>query len=170
MHKVGTDGSASALATQPGNFVFGGSITPQIAPDGRQVVYSQADPAGGPEVLHMLTFQSDAMGDNVFDHQTGAVGWGWSPDSQVYAYTVVPNGGAGKGYVTGPGVESPHVFADHLTAVRALRWVNGKTLVFLGKIGGGEWALYRQKSGGEPSAVQKIVGGLSEQATFDVRP
>ena len=169
-HKVGIDGTVSMLGAKPGNFVFGGSIAPQIAPDGHQVVYSQADPAGGPEILHMLTIQSDALGDNVFDHQTGAVGWGWSPDSQVYAFTVVPNGGAGKGYAAGPGVESPHIFADNLTAVRALRWVNGNTLVFQGQISGGEWALYRQISGHEPSAVQKVVGGLSEQATFDVKP
>jgi hypothetical protein len=120
--------------------VFGGGIAPQIALDGQHVVYSQGAPGGGPEALHMLTIQSDALGDNALDTQTPPVGWGWSPDSLVYACTVVPDRAVGKGYATGPGVESPYVFVDNLTAVRALRWIDSSHLVFIGQISGGGWA------------------------------
>jgi WD40-like Beta Propeller Repeat len=169
-YKVSADGTVKLLGSHPGNYVFGGSIPPQIAPDGAHVVYTQVDPAGGPEALHMLTIQSNPMGDNAFDSQTGPGGWGWSPDSQVYAYTVVPGSGGGKAYATGPGVESPHTFADSLTALKDLRWVNGNTVVFLGQIGGSAWSLYRQGSGDDPSTVETLIVGLSDQASFDVRP
>ena len=170
IYKISVDGTVAPKTKQPGNFVFGGRIAPQIAPNGQSVVFSRGDTSGGPDVLHMLTIQSGAAADNAFDTQAGPVGWGWSPDSQVYAYTVVPSGGAGKGYATGPGVEKPHAFADHLTAVNDLRWVNGNTVVFLGQISGGGWALYRQTTGADPSAVQSVVTGLTDSATMDVLP
>ncbi len=169
-YKVGADGAVTPRGTTPGNFVFGGGIQSQIAPDGAHAVFSRGDSSGGPEALHLLTLQAGAPGDNVFATQTGAVGWGWSPDAAVYAYTVVPSGGAGKGYATGPGAEAPHVFADDLTALKDLRWVNGNTVVFLGQIGGSAWSLYRQTTGGDPAAVQTLLLGLTDQASFDVRP
>jgi len=169
-YKVSADGTEKLLGSHPGNYVFGGSIQPQIAPDGAHVVYAVADPAGGAESLHMLTLQSGALGDNAFDTQASPGGWGWSPDSQVYVYDDVPGGGGGKAYATGPGVEAPHVLADNLTALKDLRWVNGNSVVFLGQIGGSAWSLYRQITGGDPSAVQTLILGLSEQASFDVRP
>jgi hypothetical protein len=80
-YRVGADGTVTPHGTHPGNYVFGGSIPPQIAPDGGHVVYAQANPSGGEEALHMLTLKSDALDDNTFDHKS-AGGWGWAPDSQ----------------------------------------------------------------------------------------
>ena len=168
-YKVGADGAVTPRGTAPGNFVFGGGIQSQIAPDGAHVVFSRGDGSAGPEALHLLTLAAGAPTDTVFATQTGAAGWGWSPDSAVYAYTVVPSSGAGKGYATGPGVEAPHVFANDLTTLKDLRWVNGNTVVFLGQIGGSAWSLYRQTTGGDPGAVQTLLLGLTDQASFDVR-
>ena len=171
LYRVTAAGAATPYGTVPGNFVFGGGIQMQIAPDGAHAAFSRGDPAGGPESLHMLAIQSDALGDEVFDTQSGAVGWGWSPDSDVYVYSVVPTtDGGGKAYATGPGVESPHAFAEDLTALRDLHWVDGNTVVFLAQIGGGPWTLYRTITGGEPGAIQTLVLGLTDHATFDVRP
>jgi len=169
-YRVNADGTVKLLGSHPGNYVFGGSIPPQIAPDGAHVVYTQVNPAGGPEALHMLTIQSDALGDNAFDSQSSVGGWGWSPDSQVYVYDDVPGSGGGHLYATGPGVETPHVFVDNLSGLKDLRWVNGNTVVFLGKIGEGAWTLYRQTTGGKPAAVETLLVGLSDQAAFDVSP
>ena len=169
-YKVTAGGTVKLLGSHPGNYVFGGNVPPQIAPDGAHVVYAVADPAGGAESLHMLTLQPGALADNAFDTQASPGGWGWSPDSQVYAYDDVPGSGGGKLYATGPGVETPHVFADNLSALKDLRWVNGNTVVFLGQIGGSAWSLYRQTTGGEPAAVQTLILGLTDQASFDVKP
>src|SRR5262249_24356394 len=119
--------------------------------------------------LHMLTIQSDAMGDDVFDTQTSVNGWGWGTDSQVYAYDVLPGSGGGQLYATGPGVEMPHAFADPLTGFSGLSWLNRNTVVYLAQLDGGEWALYRQITGGEPAAAQKLVGALDAHDSFDVR-
>ena len=64
-YRVSTAGTAVPYGAQPGNFVFGG-LQPQIAPDGAHLVFSRNDPSG-PDVLHMLTLQPDALGDAVFD-------------------------------------------------------------------------------------------------------
>jgi hypothetical protein len=88
----------------------------------------------------------------------------------VYAYDVLPGSGGGQLFATGPGVESPHAFADHLTGFSGLSWGNGNTVVYLAQLDGGEWALYRQTTGGEPAAAQKLVGALAAQDSLDVRP
>jgi hypothetical protein len=168
-YKVGTDGTATTYNTVPGNFVFGG-LQPQIAPSGGYAVYSRNDPAGGPDMLHMLTIGPGTPEDTVFDTQPSPAGWGWSPDSAVYAYSVVPSGGGGKAYATAPGVESPHAFAADLTGLKDLRWLNGSRVVFLGQSSGGPWTLYRTISGGDPGGLETLVLGLTEETTFDVRP
>ncbi len=168
--RVTAAGAATASGTDPGNFVFGGHIHAQIAPDGAHAVYSRNGASDGPQELHLLTIQSGAMGNTVFDSQVSPTGWGWSPDSSVYAYSVVPSAGGGKAYATGPGVEAPHAFAQDLTNLKDLHWVNGNTVVFLGQISGGPWTLYKQITGGDPGALQTLVLGLTEQTTFDVRP
>ena len=169
-HRVTAAGAATAAGTVPGNFVFGGNIQMQLAPDGAHAVYSRHGAADGPQELHLLTIQSGALGNTVFDTQVSPIGWGWSPDASVYVYSVVPSAGGGKAYATGPGVEAPHAFAQDLTAVKDLHWVNGNTVVFLGQVSGSPWTLYRQITGGEPGALQTLVLGLTEQTTFDVRP
>jgi hypothetical protein len=173
-YKIGADGTIKRWGTQHGNFVFGSPITPQIAPDGTHVVYATVDPSDQsnptPLAMHLLTIQSGALGDNVFDRQASAGGWGWSADSQVYVYDDVPGNGGGKIFATGPGVESPHVFADHIAGLAWLRWLTGPQLVFLAQMDGDDWALYRQTTGAEPAAVEKLIGGLNAQDSFDVRP
>src|SRR5262249_3620433 len=123
-YRVTAAGAATPYGSVPGNFVFGGSIQVQLAPNGAHASYSQGDPGGGPESLHMLTIQSDSLGNDVFATQSGPRGWGWGTDSDVYVFSA-----GGKAYATGPGVESPHAFAEDLSALRDVQWVNGNTVV-----------------------------------------
>jgi hypothetical protein len=80
-YRVGADGTVTPRGTHPGNYVFGSFAPPEIAPDGAHVVYAKLASSGPtPVALHMLTIQSDAIGDNTFDHQESAGGgWGWGP-------------------------------------------------------------------------------------------
>ena len=64
----------------------------------------------------------------------------------------------------------PHVFAEDLAALKDLRWLNGNTVIFQAQTGSSAWTLFRQTTGGEPSALQTLLIGLSDQASFDVRP
>jgi Tol biopolymer transport system component len=167
-YRVGVDGIVQPLANVPANVVFGGAVNPpRFSSNGQYVAYSQGQADGSGDVLHLVEFiPGGSVNDRAFEPQPGLQGWGWSPDSQFFAYTVLPGGAPGQGYVTGaaPGTEQP--FAAGLTALRTLEWLDAATLVFLGQFGGGDWGLYRQSLGAEPTL---LAGGLSLQAALDVR-
>jgi len=159
IYRMGVDGSVNRLATMAGNFVFGGSLQPEISLDGRFVIYSQSA-SDGSSAVHLV--RTDGTGDTVVDHQQPN-GLGWSPDSNHYAYVVQPAGGAGGGFLAP--VEGPiQPFASGAT-ILSLKWWDNTSFIFHGLVGT-EWGLYYQRLG-EP--LQREVGGLSNQASFDVR-
>jgi Tol biopolymer transport system component len=162
-YKVTVDGTV----TPQGTHAFGGAIGPEIAPDGQHVVYSANDPRGGPDAVHMLTLPAGAPGDIIFDHQASPISWGWAPDSQHYAYTVIGGSAADRSYSVAVGGAAPQTFASNMTQVRAAHWVDGNHLVYMARIGGGEdWSLYQQALGGEPVLV---AAGITGPPSVDVR-
>jgi hypothetical protein len=168
LYRIAVDGTVQPLANLAANVVFGGGVNPpRFSPDGRYAVYSQGQPDGSGDVLHLVEFLPEGgVGDRTFAPQPALQGWGWAPDSQRFAYTVIPGGPGGQGYVTGLTADSIEPFAAGLTALRALEWQDAATLVFLGQINNGGWGLYRQTLGSEPAL---LAAGLGEGATMDVR-
>jgi hypothetical protein len=168
LYRIAVDGTVQPLANLAANVVFGGGVNPpRFSPDGRYAVYSQGQPDGSGDVLHLVEFLPEGgVGDRALAPQPALQGWGWAPDSQRFAYTVIPGGPGGQGYVTGVTAESIEPFAAGLTALRALEWQDAATLVFLGQINNGGWGLYRQTLGSEPAL---LAAGLGEGATMDVR-
>jgi len=168
LYRIGVDGVVQALTTIPANVVFGGAVTPPLfSPNGQFVFYSVGLPDGTGEVLHQLEFLAEGgVGERSLGPTLGLSGWGWSPDSVYFAYSVTPEGAPGQGYVTGTAAESVQPFANGLTFMRTFEWENGTTLLFIGKIGpSATWSLYRQTLGSEPVL---LAGGLTNQATLDV--
>jgi Tol biopolymer transport system component len=160
IYRMGVDGSVQKLTTFAGNFVFGGSLRPEISPDGRFVIYSQSA-SDGSSALHLA--RTDGSSDTVIDHQPSPNGLSWSPDSNHYAYVILPSGGAGGGFVAP--VEGPlQPFASGAT-ILSLKWWDNASFIFHGLVGT-EWGLYYQRLG-EP--LQREVGGLNNQSSFDVR-
>ena len=149
VYRIGVDGTVTPLANQPGNIVFGGAISPQIAPDGQHLVYSAGQTDGSGDVLHMLALLGDAVGDNSFDSQMGPIGLGWSPDSQNYVYAVAPPGGI-NGYIIGLTDPSAQVLIPNLQAIRSLRWLDATHLVFIGSVGAHRWSLYTKRLARRP--------------------
>jgi Tol biopolymer transport system component len=158
VYRVSVDGTVTPLANQPGNLVFGGSISPQIAPDGQHLVYSVGQADGSGDILHMLTLVPTT--DNLFDLRTGPIGLGWSPDSQHYVYAVIPPGGA-NGFIIGTSDATGNVLISDLNAIRSLRWLDGSNLIFIGQVGADGWSLYHQTLGADPVL---LVGGLTDRA------
>jgi len=159
IYRMGVDGTVQRLATLAGNFVFGGSLQPEISPDGRFVIYSQTAPDNS-SAVHLV--RTDGTGDIVIDNQQPN-GLGWSPDSNHYAYVVQPSGVGGGGFVAP--LEGPlQPFASGAT-ILSLKWWDNASFIFHGLVGT-EWGLYYQRLG-EP--LQREVGGLTNQASFDVR-
>lgn len=169
LYRVGVDGIVTPLTSVTANLLFGGMVTPaQFSPNGQFAFYSVGMPDGTGDVLHQLEFlpaggvAERSMGPTLF-----LQGGYWSPDSTYFAYTVTPLGAPGQGYVTGTTAESVQTFANGVTALRALEWENGTTMVYLAKIGASEtWGLYRQTLGSEPVL---LASGLGLQASMDVR-
>jgi Tol biopolymer transport system component len=169
LYRVGVDGIVQPLTSLPVNTVFGGNVNPPLfAPNGRFVMYSLGQPDGTGEVLHLLELLPEGgVGERTMGPTLFLRGYGWSPDSSYFAYSVTPDGAPGQGYVTGTAVESVQPWANGLTVVRALEWENATTLVFLGNIGPRDtWSLYRQVLGAEPVL---LASGLADQAFMDVR-
>lgn len=169
LYRIGVDGVVQPLTTIPANVVFGGAITPPLySPNGQFMYYSVGLPDGTGDVMHQLEFLAEGgAADRSMGPTLGLRGWGWSPDSTYFAYSVTPDGVPGQGYVTGTTAESVQPFATGLTVMRALEWQDGTTLVFVAKIGpSATWSLYRQTLGGEPAL---LASGLTDQITLDVR-
>jgi hypothetical protein len=160
VYKVQVDGTVTPFTNRPGNLVFGGAIGAQIAPDGQHMVYSVGQPDGSGDVLHMLHMAPES--DSTFDTQTGPIGLGWSPDSLHYVYAVIPPSGI-NGYVIGPFDAAPTVLIPNLQVIRELRWLDGSTLVFIGRLGTDGWSLYHQTLGAAPAL---LVGGLTDSASL----
>lgn len=167
-YRVGVDGIAQSLASLPINIVFGGSLNPpRFSPNGLYAAYSLGQADGSGEVLHLIEVKPDGtVGDVPFEPRQGLQGWGWSPDSRSFAYTVIPGIEAGQGFAGGFDPAVSQAFAAGLTALRSLEWLDTTTLVFLGQLNNGDWSLYRQAPGGEPAL---LAGGLSFETTVDVR-
>ena len=164
--RVAVDGAVTLLGFQPGNAVFGGSIRPQIAPDGQHLVYSAGKPDNTGDILHMLTLLGDAVGDNSFDTQVQPIGWGWAPDSQHYIYTISPPNGAAA-LLMGLTDPSPQVLISNLDAIRDMRWLDGSSFIFIGKVGGSDWSLYRQALDAAP---QLLVASLHAETILAQSP
>jgi hypothetical protein len=165
---IGVDGIVTSRAHVSANVVFGGALNPpRFSPDGQFAAYSQGQADGSGEVLHLLEFRPDgSLGDLPFDPQPGLQGWGWSPDSRSFAYTIIPGSTAGQGYVTGTAPGSVQPFATGLTSLHTLEWIDPATLVFLGQINFGGWSIYRQVLGAEPTL---LASGLTFPASLDAR-
>jgi len=168
LYRVAVDGTVTPLGTVAANTVFGGAIPPRFSPDGQFAIYSQGMADGSGDVMHTLEFLvGGGIGDGIVGPDMGRQGWGWSPDSAYFAYSLFPEASNGQLYVTGTTVDSVVPMAAGLTAVRELEWESGTTLVFLAITGGGDtWSLYRQTVGSEPVL---LAGGLSLQTYMDVR-
>jgi len=169
LYRVAVDGTVTPLGTLPANTVFGGAINPPLfSANGQYAVYSQGMADGSGDVMHTLQFLAEGgFGDTAVGPDQGRQGWGWSPDSAQFAYTLFPDGVTGQLFAAATTAETVTPLAAGLTAVRDLEWENGATVVFLGIIGGGDvWSLYRQTLGSDPVL---LAGGLSLQAYMDVR-
>jgi hypothetical protein len=169
LYRVAVDGTVTPLGVVAANTVFGGAINPpHFAPNGQFAVYSQGLADGSGDVMHTLQFLAvGGFGDTAVGPEQGRQGWGWSPDSALFAYSLFPDGVTGQLFTTGTTVDSVTPLAAGLTALRDLEWEDGNSLVFLGIIGGGDvWSLYRQTLG---SDAVLLAGGLSLQAYMDVK-
>jgi hypothetical protein len=164
-YRIGADGIVQPLATVPGNFVFGGLMRPAFSPTGEHVVYSRSVPEeSGLEAVHLLAL-TDGMVDSVIGQWPSPSGQGWAPDGSRYAFSSVPDGALGSGYALDrDGTSQP--FAANLSALASLRWLDPTTVVFIAKLAGADWSLYRQTLGSEPAL---LAGGLTFQAGLDVR-
>ena len=166
LYRVGADGVVQPLANLPGNFVFGGAVRPTFSPDGQYLVYSRAQGANGMDDLHLVAL-AGAVDDQVVAQVAGTGGWGWSPDSQRFAYASIPGASTlGSGYLLGLD-HSARPFAPALTAVLDLQWLDATTLAFLGQINNGSWSLYKLTLGQEPLL---LANNLTQQASLAVRP
>jgi hypothetical protein len=163
LYQVGVDGIVQPRSTIAGNFVFGGMIPARISPDGQSLVFALNRDDSSVNYVHRV--RVDGSSNVVVDEKDMPVGWGWSPDSAYYAYSWVPQGGAGSGFVIEPNL-NVQPFAPNLTAIRDLQWLDASSLAFVGRIGGGDWSLYRLALGQEP---QLLAAGLGEVAELDVR-
>jgi hypothetical protein len=169
LYRVAVDGTVTPLGTVAANTVFGGAIAPvRFSPSGQFGVYSLGMADGSGDVMHVLEFLAGGgIGDRAEGPVPGRQGWGWSPDSAFFAYSIFPDGATGQLFVTGTTAESVQPLAAGLNALRDLEWENGNTVVFLGIVGGGDvWSLYRQSVGSEPVL---LAGGLGLPAAMDVR-
>ncbi len=169
LYRVAVDGTVSPLGTVAANTVFGGAINPPFfSPNGQYAVYSLGMADGSGDVMHTLQFLAEGgFGDTAVGPDQGRQGWGWSPDSAQFAYTLFPDGVTGQLFATATTVETVTPLAAGLTALRDLEWESGTSVVFLGIIGGGDvWSLYRQALGSDPVL---LAGGLSLQAYMDVK-
>jgi dipeptidyl aminopeptidase/acylaminoacyl peptidase len=161
--QVGADGIVQPRSTIPGNFVFGGTIGAWLSPDGHSVVYSQTDAGSHLNLVHRA--RTDGTSNVVVDQNAVPVGWGWSPDSQFFAYTFTPPDAPGSGYLIEPAL-GVQPFAVGLTQVRSMQWLDSTSLAFIGRLHNSEWSLYRVALGSEP---QLLATGLSDRADLDVR-
>jgi hypothetical protein len=169
LYRVAVDGTVTPLGTLPVNTVFGGAINPpQFSDNGQSAVYSQGMADGSGDVMHTLHFLPEGgFGDVAVGPDQGRQGWGWSPDSALFAYTLFPDGVNGQLFAASTTVEAVTPLAGGLTALRDLEWEHDNTVVFLAIIGGGDvWSLYRQTVGSEPVL---LAGGLGLGASMDVR-
>lgn len=158
--RIGADGAATTLWTQRGNFVFGGPLPAGLSPDGQHVVYGQVNAQGAADLILLNT---DGRAPTIFSSTSlSANGWGWSPDSEWYAYGLVPDGGNVLLRRNGALQE----FGAGLTIV-GLEWVDASTFYFSAVSGNANYGLYRYTIG-DPD-VGTLVSGLGPGVIFDAR-
>lgn len=147
------------LAELPGNFVFGGTLPAGFSPNGARVVHRQSNAQG---VTDLILINADGSNPTVFaSNSLSANGWGWSPDSEWYAYGVVPEGGNFLLRRNGALQE----FGLGLTLV-GLEWVDATSFYFIAVSGNANYGVYFQRIG-EPTQV--LASGLNPGLSFDVR-
>jgi Tol biopolymer transport system component len=160
IYRMALDGTTQTLGVLTGDFVLGGSVTPTVSPDGQFVVYSRT---GADNTATLYLARIDGSGETPIDQQPSTVtftGLGWAPDSNHFAYAVVPSIGGFLVSVAG----LPQPFAPN-AQVRQLIWQARTSFTFYGQVNG-EWGLYFQRLG---EAAQVLVPGLSEGVNFDGR-
>lgn len=159
LYRVNASGTVRTLWTQAGNFVFGGPLLAGISPDGQRMVSDHND---GTNTINLRLINTDGTNATVFATTSLAVnGWGWSSDSQTYAYGIVPEGG--NFVLQANGVLTP--FGEGITIV-ALEWASPNRFYFLGVTGNAQYALYTHQLG---QSTQLVAGGLSVGVMLDVR-
>lgn len=156
LYRVNADGVAQTVWTRLGNFVFGGAIFP--APDGQWMVSSTI--VDNTPIWRIS--QIDDSSETVFANTPLSVnGWGWAPDSQHYAYGIVPDGQNFVLQING----AQEAFGAGTTPV-ALEWASPTQFYFLAVSGNAQYALYVHALG---ESTQLVVDGLAPGAVLDVR-
>lgn len=153
LYQVGANGAIRQEVKVAGNFVFGGSVPLRIAPDGRQVVYSQVDQTNNENVLHRARF---AGTEDVVLAQTSLLyGLGWSPNGAFFAYALGSE--SGGGYLVGD-EGAPKSFAPGVS-LRYAAWADDVTLYFVGTQAG-QTGVYVQTVG--EATPRLLASGLGE--------
>ncbi|MGQ0600427.1 MAG: TolB family protein [Anaerolineales bacterium] len=157
--RVSADGNAAdTVGRLPGNFVFGGPLGPWLSRDGQRLVYGQSREG----VTDLWLTNADGSNPTVFaSNSLSANGWGWSPDSEWYAYGIVPEGGNFLLRQNGALQE----FGAGLTIV-GLEWVDATSFYFIAVSGNANYGVYFPRIG-DPTQV--LVSGLNPGLSFDVR-
>jgi hypothetical protein len=160
IYRIGADGAVTTLWTQRGNFVFGGPLLTGLSPDGAQAVYGQSNAQGATDLILLNT---DGSAPTIFSSTSlSANGWGWSPDSEWYAYGIVPDGNNVLLRRNGALQE----FGAGLTIV-GLEWVEATSFYFAAVSGNAQYGLYLQTVG-DPNP-QTLVSSLGPGLTFYAR-
>ena len=158
LYRVSADGKVQTLGALHGSFMAGGPIEFEFSPDGTQVAYGTFDTTTQVATMHLAL--SDGTGDRVIDQidrDHGLMGLGWSPDSALYIYSLLPDGGG----VFARLISSGETFAAGKQVVAA-KWTASDSFVYTD---GSALYLYRP---GEP--MRQVVGGDAGGMLFDVRP
>jgi hypothetical protein len=151
--------SGETMGRFDGNFVFGGPLGPGLSPDGRRLVYGRSTDQG---VANLILVGVDGSDPTIFNSTSlSANGWGWSPDSEWYAYGIVPDGSNVLLRRNGALQE----FGAGLTLV-GLEWVDATSFYFSAVSGEANYGLYFHRVGEQ---TQELVNGLQPGLTFDAR-
>lgn len=156
LYRVSADGAAQTVWTRLGNFVFGGAVFP--SPDGQWMVSTTI--VDNTPIWRIS--QIDDSSETVFANTPLSVnGWGWAPDSQHYAYGIVPDGQNFVLQVNG----AQEAFGAGTTPV-ALEWASPTQFYFLAVRGNAQYGLYSHVLG---QPTQLVVDGLTPGSTLDVK-
>jgi Tol biopolymer transport system component len=104
--------------------------------------------------------------DQVMAEGAALQGWDWSPTGPPFAYSQLASTGGPSGIFLAHAEGAPVSYAYALRALRAVRWVDAQTLVFLGEIQDRGWGLYLRNLNRE---TQLLASGLTQEVEVDVR-
>jgi len=156
-YRITSGGAAQALATLPGNFLFGGPVAGDFSPDGQFVAYGRSETDGSAATLFFVS--ADGAKTQSLFKTLPFFGLGWSPDSQRYALSV-----EGANVVVGvDGGSLP--FAPGAVGLTEMRWLDNEVVVFAAEVDG-QRGIYQQRLGQE---VQLLAGGVRGNVSLAVR-